>query len=186
MNFEQFQLSIWCTLDGKTIQIGNWWTWNTNIQSCGFSVVSFNRKSCDFFPASAHLLLFFDKWFVQIYSNVIQSSKQRQLHNSFAIIQWAKLKEAHERFISLQIVKPLKPSANPNKNNQGSHWGLSSYDRNGWNCELDGTSTSIVNFFENHETPFCTSIFTSTFLIAFLIVHTRKKVLPLPYVYYVL
>ena len=119
-----------------------------------FSVVSFNRKSCDFFPASAHPLLFFDKWFVQIYSNVIQSSKQRQERNSLATIQWAKLKEAHERFISLQIVKPLKPSANPNKNNQGSHWGLSSYDRNGWKCELDGTSTSIVNFSENHETPF--------------------------------
>jgi hypothetical protein len=88
------------------MQIRNWLTWNTNIQSYGFCVVAFNVLFDVFFPRSAHPLLFFDKWFVQIYLNGNSSSKQRHEHNNLATIQQAKLKETHEYSMSLQIVKP--------------------------------------------------------------------------------
>ena len=35
----------------------------------------------------------------------------------------------------------------------------------------------------NPWAPFCTSTFTSTFLIAFLNVHIGEKIIPLPYIY---
>ena len=40
---------------------------------------------------------------------------------------------------------------------------------------MNETNTSIVKFPANPRVPFCTSTFTSTFLIAFLHVHTREK-----------
>jgi hypothetical protein len=40
-------------------------------------------------------------------------------------------------------------------------------------------------FFQPLRAPLCTSTFTLTFLIAFLKVHTREKIIYLPYVYYV-
>ena len=55
---------------------------------------------------------------------------------------------------------------------------------NGWKCEVDETSISNIKIFSlNPKIPFCTSTFTSTFLIAFLDVDTRKHILPC--VYYV-
>ena len=46
--------------------------------------------------------------------------------------------------------------------------------------------THLLSFFSlNPRAPFCTSTFTSTFSIAFLIIHNLRKIIPLPYVYYV-
>ena len=35
----------------------------------------------------------------------------------------------------------------PNKNGQGSHWGLLQYDNYEWKLELNEANTLIVNFF---------------------------------------
>ena len=43
----------------------------------------------------------------------------------------------------------------------------------------------LSKFSLNPRAPFCTSTFTSTFSIAFLIIHNLRKIIPLPYVYYV-
>ena len=45
------------------------------------------------------------------------------------------------------IRKTLNSNANPNMNEQGSHWGILPYDNNGYKHEVNETSTSIVNFF---------------------------------------
>ena len=91
---------------------------------------------------------------VKVFSSIacnstIASNKQRQEHNNLATIQrettqrspWA-LQEPRVRKL-----KELIQMQNPNKNGQGSHWGLLPYDNIEWKHELDETNTSIVNFF---------------------------------------
>lgn len=68
--FGQFLPPIWRTLHRKTTQI--WWLadMNTNIWSCGRCVVAFVVDIWCFVPTSAHPLLFWDEWFVQLYLDV--------------------------------------------------------------------------------------------------------------------
>ena len=58
------------------------------------------RKSLNIFPSIA-------------FNSTIASNKHRQEHNKLATIQRAKLKEAHERFKSLQLIKKLEPKCKP-------------------------------------------------------------------------
>ena len=76
-----------------------------------------------------------------------------------------------------------KPNVDLDKNGQGSH--LLPYDINGRKCELDETNTSTVkDFFKSYGGPFVRLTSLPKYLIAFKSTH-YKKLIPLPYVYYV-
>ena len=58
---------------------------------------------------------------------------------------------------------------------------IEDFDHNGEKYELDETNTSIVKIeILNLRAPFCTSTFTLK-KIAFLDVHNRESITPLPY-----
>ena len=62
------------------------------------------------------------------------------------------------------VCKTENSNAYPNKNEQGSHWGLLPYDNNGWRCELDETNTSIMGkYLQTLGPPFRTFTLTSNF-----------------------
>ena len=57
----------------------------------------------------------------------------------------------------------------------GGHWGLWSYDNNGWKQKLDETNTLIVKVSLNLRAHFCESTFTLRKLIGFLIYTLDKS-----------
>jgi hypothetical protein len=71
MTFGQFQLPMWHTLDNKTTQI--WWLTKMEYKYLKLLVIVLLLLLLTFdvfVTTSAHTLLFWLKWFVQIYSNV--------------------------------------------------------------------------------------------------------------------
>ena len=89
MNFGQFQSQVWHTLDGKTTQI--WWLVDMEYKHSTLwllYVMLLLLFSFDVFvPTSAHLLIFLNKWFVQIYSNVNATYNIALIHIKFMLIK---------------------------------------------------------------------------------------------------
>jgi len=95
----------------------------------------------------------------------IASNKQRQEHMQYLSLNvWSNTQGNSWVLQEPHGWKQNNLNANPNKNEQGSHWGLLAYGDNGWKLGLDETNTYSVNCYVNPRTPFCTSTFTSTFL----------------------
>jgi hypothetical protein len=108
----------------------------------------------------------------------IASNKQRPEHNNLvAIIQSKKLKGTHdERSKSLQFVKNQYPNYKPNKNGHGSHWGLLQIWQQWLKTWIGWKLTHLLSTFSlNLRALFCTSTFTSKFLIIFLNAHLAKN-----------
>ena len=106
----------------------------------------------------------------------IASNNQRVEHNCLASNSLNPKTRTHESPWALQEpLACLLTKCEHNNNGQGSHWGLLSYDKYGWKCELDELTHPLSKISLNFRGPFCTSPLCVLCMILFLtltLVHT--------------